>query len=146
MKNVIEDNAKTPFPWAKELIFALTFNVEKMIQALGNLINCNEWLFFNMTLNLNTNPCIVRVPMQKKAHMIKSKFKAMTIFFIYIQGIVRADWVPESHDINKLNKIYYKEVLTAVCKYGWEEGDLKCGLTAHNSSPRHSTSTQHTIS
>jgi len=39
-------------------------------------------------------------PRQKKARMIRSKFKAMLIVFFDIQGIVMAEWVPSGQTVN----------------------------------------------
>ena len=41
--------------------------------------------------------------------MSRSKFKAMSIVFIDIQGIVMAEWVPSGQTVNQP---YYIEVLT----------------------------------
>jgi len=46
---------------------------------------------------------------QKKARMSYSKFKAMSIVFFDIQGIVMAEWVPSGQAVNQK---YYIEVLT----------------------------------
>jgi len=48
-------------------------------------------------------------PRPKKAHLRRSKFKAMLIVFFDIQGIVMAEWVPSGQMVNQQ---YYNEVLT----------------------------------
>ena len=50
---------------------------------------------------------------QKKARMSHSKFKAMSIVFFDIQGIVMAEWVPSGQTVNQQ---YYIEVLTKLCE------------------------------
>ena len=67
-----------------------------------------------MIQRLSDNPCIGRAPQsprKKKAHISKSKFKAMMIVFFYIQGVIYIDWVPEGETVNH---VYYKNVLTTL--------------------------------
>ena len=50
-------------------------------------------------------------PRKEKAHMSKSKFKAMMIVFFDIRGLIYIDWVPEGQTVNQ---VYYKNVLTTL--------------------------------
>lgn len=64
---------------------------------MENIITCDE-----------TPPPSLRM---KKARTPKTKFKAMLIVFIDINGIVMTEWVPKSHTINQT---YYLKGLAIV--------------------------------
>ncbi|KAG7170895.1 Mariner Mos1 transposase-like 4 [Homarus americanus] len=96
----------------KEICYDLLQRNEDEPDLFNSVITCDEtWIF---TYDPETKRQSIQwksptSPRPKKAHMSRSKFKAMLIVFFDIQGIVMAEWVPSSQTVNQQYDI---EVLT----------------------------------